>query len=78
MIWSINEIIAELSTLFTVNPGDLIFTGTPTGVGKLEPGDNAHKKIFRTRTAALTSKGSPNVKGRSPHLATSHQNRNLG
>jgi fumarylpyruvate hydrolase len=39
MIWSVPEIIAELSTLFELKPGDLIFTGTPAGVGVLKPGD---------------------------------------
>lgn len=39
MIWNISEIIAELSTLFTLLPGDLVFTGTPAGVGAIERGD---------------------------------------
>jgi fumarylpyruvate hydrolase len=39
MIWSVPEIIAELSTWFELAPGDLIFTGTPAGVGPLSPGD---------------------------------------
>jgi fumarylpyruvate hydrolase len=39
MIWTVPEVIAELSTLFELKPGDLIFTGTPSGVGALEPGD---------------------------------------
>jgi fumarylpyruvate hydrolase len=39
MIWSVPEVIVELSTLFELKPGDLIFTGTPAGVGVLEPGD---------------------------------------
>jgi fumarylpyruvate hydrolase len=39
MIWSVPEIIAELSTWFELAPGDLIFTGTPAGVGPLNPGD---------------------------------------
>ncbi len=39
MIWSVPEILAELSTLFELEPGDLVFTGTPSGVGALEPGD---------------------------------------
>ncbi len=39
MIWSVPEVIAELSTLFELKPGDLIFTGTPAGVGVLKPGD---------------------------------------
>ena len=39
MIWSVPEIIAELSTLFELRAGDLIYTGTPAGVGPLKPGD---------------------------------------
>jgi fumarylpyruvate hydrolase len=39
MIWSVSEIIAELSTLFELKAGDLIYTGTPAGVGPLKPGD---------------------------------------
>ena len=39
MIWSVPEVIAELSTLFALEPGDLIFTGTPSGVGALQRGD---------------------------------------
>jgi fumarylpyruvate hydrolase len=39
MIWSVPEIVAELSTLFELKAGDLIYTGTPAGVGALKPGD---------------------------------------
>jgi len=39
MIWSVPEIIAEASRLWTLCPGDLIFTGTPEGVGPLVRGD---------------------------------------
>jgi fumarylpyruvate hydrolase len=39
MIWRTQEIIAELSTLFELRPGDLIFTGTPAGVAAIQPGD---------------------------------------
>lgn len=39
LIWSIPESIAYLSTLFTLQPGDLIFTGTPAGVGPVQRGD---------------------------------------
>jgi fumarylpyruvate hydrolase len=39
MIWSVPEVIAELSTLFELQAGDLVFTGTPAGVGVLKPGD---------------------------------------
>lgn len=39
MIWSSSEIIAVLSSYFTLQRGDLIYTGTPAGVGPLERGD---------------------------------------
>jgi fumarylpyruvate hydrolase len=40
MIWSVAEIIVELSTLFELQAGDLIFTGTPAGVGAVQRGDS--------------------------------------
>jgi len=40
MIFSINEIIAYLSRFITLKKGDLIFTGTPEGVGKVNIGDH--------------------------------------
>ena len=40
MIWNVPEIVAELSTLFDLMPGDLIFTGTPAGVGPVQRGDS--------------------------------------
>ncbi len=39
MIWNVPETIAELSTLFTLAPGDLVFTGTPAGVDAVSSGD---------------------------------------
>jgi len=39
MIWSAGEIIAHLSSFYRLEPGDLIFTGTPAGVGPLKQGD---------------------------------------
>lgn len=39
MSWSVAEIIANLSTYFRLEAGDLIFTGTPEGVGAVVPGD---------------------------------------
>ena len=38
LIWSVPEIIANLSTWFELRPGDLIYTGTPEGVGALQRG----------------------------------------
>lgn len=39
LIWSVPEIISILSHSFTLDPGDIIMTGTPAGVGPLKPGD---------------------------------------
>jgi fumarylpyruvate hydrolase len=39
MIWPVADIIAELSTYVELQPGDLIYTGTPAGVGRIAPGD---------------------------------------
>lgn len=39
MLWKIDEIIAYVSQYFTLKKGDLIFTGTPAGVGKVQPDD---------------------------------------
>jgi len=39
LIWNIPELIADLSTFYHLRPGDLIFTGTPEGVGPVVPGD---------------------------------------
>jgi 2-keto-4-pentenoate hydratase/2-oxohepta-3-ene-1,7-dioic acid hydratase in catechol pathway len=40
MIFSINEIVSYVSQFFTLKTGDLIFTGTPSGVGPLKKNDN--------------------------------------
>jgi len=45
LIWKIDETIAYLSGLFELAPGDLIFTGTPAGVGAVRPGDRLHGHI---------------------------------
>ncbi len=39
MITSIPDLIAYISNIFTLLPGDVILTGTPSGVGPLEKGD---------------------------------------
>jgi fumarylpyruvate hydrolase len=39
MIWPVADVIAHLSRFVALAPGDLIFTGTPSGVGAIEPGD---------------------------------------
>jgi fumarylpyruvate hydrolase len=39
LIWSVPAIIAHLSTYYRLEPGDLVYTGTPDGVGPVRPGD---------------------------------------
>jgi fumarylpyruvate hydrolase len=39
MIWNVPEIISQLSHQYRLMPGDLIYTGTPAGVGPVVPGD---------------------------------------
>jgi len=39
MLWSIDELISEVSKFFTLKIGDVIFTGTPSGVGKVNEND---------------------------------------
>ena len=45
MIWSVPEIIAELSTYVVLREGDLIFTGTPDKVGPVRPGARLHAHV---------------------------------
>ena len=40
MLWKIDELISYISTFFTLKIGDVIFTGTPAGVGNVSIGDN--------------------------------------
>ncbi|RAR75649.1 fumarylacetoacetate hydrolase family protein [Flavobacterium aciduliphilum] len=52
MIWNINELIAYVSQYVTLKKGDIIFTGTPEGVGRVKPNDILEgfiqeKKSFR-------------------------------
>jgi fumarylpyruvate hydrolase len=42
LIWSVPEQIAILSSMYTLLPGDLIFSGTPAGIGPMQRGDTAH------------------------------------
>lgn len=46
MIFPINELVAYISRFFTIKIGDLLFTGTPVGVGKVEIGDRLEGFIF--------------------------------
>ena len=45
MIWNVAEIIAQASRLWRLAPGDLIFTGTPEGVGPIARGDRVEGAV---------------------------------
>jgi len=45
MIFSIGMLTAFISSVMTLEPGDLIFTGTPAGVGQLKPGDMVEVEV---------------------------------
>ena len=45
MIWNVAEVIAEASKLWRLAPGDLIFTGTPEGVGPIARGDRVEGEV---------------------------------
>ena len=42
LVWNVPEILHELSRLYALRAGDLIYMGTPSGVGPLQPGDRYH------------------------------------
>lgn len=54
MVWNPDEILAKARTLWDVRQGDLIFTGTPEGVGPLQPGDRVEASIGGLQPLAFT------------------------
>jgi fumarylpyruvate hydrolase len=54
MIWSIPEVIACISRFYRLQAGDLIFTGTPEGVGAVQPGDRLEATVAGVGRLALT------------------------
>lgn len=54
LIWSIPEVVANLSEYYHLQPGDLIYTGTPEGVGPVQAGDRITGKIEGVGEIALT------------------------
>ncbi len=53
MIWNVEEILVEAARLWMLEAGDLIFTGTPEGVGPLKPGDRVDCEIEGIGTLAF-------------------------
>lgn len=54
LTWSVPEVIAFLSKYYALEPGDLIFTGTPAGVGPVLPGDEIRVHIDGLTDLAVT------------------------
>jgi fumarylpyruvate hydrolase len=50
LIWSVSETIANLSTLFELQPGDLVFSGTPEGVGAVQRGQTMVGRVAGLET----------------------------
>ena len=47
MLWKIDELISYVSTFFTLKIGDILFTGTPSGVGNIYKNDNLRGYLER-------------------------------
>ena len=56
-IWSVPEQIAYLSNLITLQPGDLIFSGTPAGVGAIKSGDKLEGHVDGVGDLTVTYRG---------------------
>ena len=54
LIWNIAELLADLSQYYHLQPGDLIYTGTPEGVGAVQSGDVITGSVEGVGTVALT------------------------
>ena len=54
LIWGVAEILADLSAYYHLLPGDLIYTGTPEGVGPVQPGDRLVGHIEGVGSIALS------------------------
>jgi len=56
MLWKIDELIEYVSKYFTLKIGDIIFTGTPSGVAKINPEDNLTGYIEETKVFSIKIK----------------------
>ena len=53
-IFSLSELLVFITSIFTLEPGDLLLTGTPSGVAPLKPGDSVEVSISGLGTLANT------------------------
>lgn len=54
LIWNVRELIADLSLFYHLQPGDMIYTGTPEGVGPVVAGDKITGRVAGVAEVALT------------------------
>ncbi|MDM7455830.1 MAG: fumarylacetoacetate hydrolase family protein [Tepidimonas sp.] len=54
LIWNLRELIADLSLFYHLQAGDVIYTGTPEGVGPVQPGDRLHGRVAGVGEVHLT------------------------
>lgn len=54
MIWNCAEVVSQLSRQYRLFPGDLVYTGTPAGVGPVQPGDRMEARIGRGSALTIT------------------------
>jgi fumarylpyruvate hydrolase len=54
LIWSVPELVSHLSRYYHLRPGDLIYTGTPAGVGPVKPGDHLVGEIDGLQSVIVT------------------------
>jgi 2-keto-4-pentenoate hydratase/2-oxohepta-3-ene-1,7-dioic acid hydratase in catechol pathway len=69
MILGVAELIEMASSMYTLHPGDLIFTGTPEGVGPIRPGDSIVATIAQIGTMAVAVRADQTISA--PAMSTS-------
>src|SRR5688572_17375739 len=70
MAFSIPTLLAYISTIMTLEPGDLVCTGTPAGVGTLQPGDEVEVEVLgmsRVRNPVVVASEESTTYARTPH-----------
>ena len=56
MLHPLHKILQHISTMISLEPGDIILTGTPAGVGELKPGDNVHCELLQNNDKLIDMK----------------------